>query len=149
MGSNGTSSTAGSSASSYASLDAAAPPVDAAGDGLVAETGEGDASFTSCVTTCSSGEVCVEDWLFEGDAGVPLDDAGNCPAGHVMDTFNFSWCILAPTFHCAALPSACTAAPDAAAVDLCTCARSLCGQYPMCNETGRSVLLCEWFVIPG
>jgi hypothetical protein len=148
MGSNGTTSTSGSSASSDASLDAAAPPVDATGDAM-AGTDEGDASFTSCATTCGSGQVCVEDWLFKGDAGVPLDDAGNCPAGHVMDTFNFSWCILAPTFHCAALPSDCTTAPDATAVDLCTCARSLCGQYPMCDQTGQSALLCEWFVIPG
>jgi hypothetical protein len=135
----GETSDAAPDATSDTSADASSDGADHGGSDATADGTAGDAG--TC-PTCGSGSVCVEDQTSGGALILP-DDAGACPSGRIpADAGTLLVCELAPTFHCAVLPSACTTALGSTAVAHCTCAPSLCSGEGMCSDVTPTLVEC-------
>jgi hypothetical protein len=132
--SGGSGSSGASSSSGSGDLDAA-DSADATDDVPVVN---GDASVCG---SCGTGSVCVEDSV-SGGALFAVDDAGNCPAGRIPSGGTPDVCISPPTYHCAALPSACNTAAGSTAVAHCTCASELCPPAYMCTDPSPTLMTC-------
>jgi hypothetical protein len=52
-------------------------------------------------------------------------------------------CITPPTYHCAALPSACNTAPGATAIAHCVCAPGLCPPGDQCSDPTPVLMTCS------